>query len=156
MGVDQEQAGVDLRIDGQPSRGAVGQESAQLRQRHLVGGDLLAGVAAAGPDAGERTRLKERDRLVDDADGDGPLGQGDHLARCEPGLLEELSFRRHDQALARIEVPREAGRQLDHSPSHGRAVLFDQQQLAVLGDGHDDDDPLDVGAGDVLPPGVVQ
>ncbi len=86
----------------------------------------------------------------------GPSASGDHLARREPGLLDELAFGRHDQALARIDVPHQAGRQLDHPPAHGGAVLLDQQELVVVGDRDDDDDSLDVGAGDVLPPGVVQ
>ena len=100
--------------------------------------------------------MKERDRLVADADGDGALGEGDHLARLEPRLLDELAFGRHDQALARVDVSHQAGRQLDHLPAHGRAVLLDQHQLVVFGDRDDDDDPLDVVARDVLPATVVQ
>jgi len=147
------EGGVDFEVDEEAFVAFLGEPGAEVFEGDEVGGDVFAGDAAAFGDAGEAGGVEEVDGFGGHSGGGGGADEGDDVGGVVAGFFEEFAVGDFDGGLVGVLdfIADEAGGDFDDAFADGDAVLFDEDDFVLVGDGEDADAGIGVGSADEVP-----
>ncbi len=146
------QRGVDFEVDRTAAVGLLGEEVFDVGYSDFVDGDVFVVDAAAGADAAQARGQEQRDVFVGQARGDRAIGDADDVVGSVASFFDQLAVGGVGIWFTGVvAIADQSCREFDDRATDGGPGLFDEHQLAVIGDGDDADGPRRPDAFGVLP-----